>query len=143
MTLSLLRPPAKYYLPSNTDRLDSIGTHILALLAEEPDPLADLIAMIGRRPPPGAGWHGYPRLRAKITAAAGLAGREARDRQVTQWAMWRLATAGKIELAATPVRGACGRLRFARLAPAEGAVPTPRGHGWDPPAGAHAEVSRA
>jgi hypothetical protein len=144
MTLTLLRPPVKDYLPSNTDRLDAIGGHVLKLLAEEPDPLADLVAMVGRKPPPSDGgcrWHGYPRLRPKITAAAGLAGTEARNRQVVQWSMWRLATAGKIELAATPVRGQCGRIRFARLVPPSAAVPTPLAHGWAVPH-AYPEASR-
>jgi hypothetical protein len=130
MTLTLLRPPVRNYLPSNTDRLDFIGAHVLALLAEEPDPLADLVAMAGRRAPIGAGWHGYPRLRVKITARAGLVGTDSRNRQVVQWSMWRLATLGKIELAATPQRGQCGRIRFARLAPKSLPVPSPMAHEW-------------
>ena len=138
MTLTLLRPPKRKYVPVNADRLDAIGLVVLALLAEEPDPLADLIAAIGRRAPDGPGWHGYPRLRAKITARAGLPGTESRNRQIVQWSCWRLAVAGKIELAATPVRGACGRIRYARLVPRPPTVVVPGGHGWPAPFRSHA-----
>jgi hypothetical protein len=142
MSLSLIRPPSRQYLPANLDRLDAIGAAALALLAEEPDHLADLIAMLGRRPPPGAGWHGFPRLRPKIMSAAGLPGCGSHGRLMLQWSLWRLALAGRIELAGTAVRGSeCGRIRFARIAPATDAVSTPSAHEWAV-SGAHAEAPR-
>jgi hypothetical protein len=145
MSLFTLRPPSKKYVPDNDDRLAAVGEHLLALLAEPPDELADLVACCGRRPPtPGAGggWHSWTRLRPRLTARAGMVGKEARVRQIQQWSAWKLATAGKIELAATPQRGQCGRIRFARIAPPAPPMQPASAHEWAV-RGSHAEAARA
>jgi hypothetical protein len=143
MRVSDRAAPKPIYEPDNSDRLDAVGEHLLALLAEPPDEMADRVASCGRKPPADGqrNWHAWVRLGPRLFARAGLVASRNRCCQIAQWSCWRLFRRGAVSIATTPMAGCRGRLRFVRLSASVAGSATPA-HPWSVP-GAHVGASFA